>query len=66
MQKCLSIPQLTINEKKQRFQKTCEWYQVHSKEEKDKKQEYGHKQNQNLFKHEKQKLLNYRKKYYKL
>ena len=41
-------------------------YQNLSKEEKEKKEQYGHQCYKNLSEHEKQKLVEYRKKYYRI
>ena len=41
-------------------------YQNHSKEEKEKKQQYGHEGYKNLSEDEKQKLAEYTKKYYRM
>ena len=52
---------------KERLQKkACERCQSLSKEEKEKKQQYGHEWYKNLLVAEKQKLVGYRKKYYKM
>ena len=52
---------------KERLQKkSCEKYQSLSKEEKDKKGEHGGERYKNLSEYEKQYLVGYRKKYYKI
>ena len=51
---------------KKDFKKACEKYQSLSKEEKEKKWQYGRERYKNLPEDEKQKLAEYRKKYYKM
>ena len=54
-------------ENKGRFEKkACERYQILSKEEKEKKRQYGRERYKNLSEVGKQKLCEYRKKYYRM
>ena len=52
---------------KERLQKkACEKYQIYLKKKKKKKQQYGCENYKNLSEDEKQKLVEYRKKYYRI
>ena len=46
--------------------KACERYQNFYKEEKEKKRQYSHAHNKNLWVDEKEKVVEYRKKYYRI
>ena len=48
------------------FKKSRERYQKLSEEKKNKKREYGHEQDKNISEDEKQKLVEYRKRYYEM
>ena len=48
------------------MKKACERNQSLSKEEKEKKQQYGRERYKNLSEHKKQKLVEYRKECYKM
>ena len=63
VQKCLKLYQLFIIKKikKDYTKKTCERYQNLSKEEKEKKQQYGHERYKKLSEDEKQNLVGYTK-----
>ena len=52
--------------KERLIKRACERYQSLSKEEKEKKEQYGHACYKNLSENEKQKLVEYRKKYYRM
>ena len=64
VQKCLKLYQLFIIKKikKDYTKRTCERYQNLSKEEKEKKQQYGCERHRNLIEDEKNKLVEQRKK----
>ena len=51
---------------KKDYKKACERYQNLSKEEKEKKQQYGDEPYKNTSEDEKRKLFEYRKKYYRV
>ena len=63
VQKCLKLYQLFIIKKikKDYTKKTCERYQNLFKEEKEKKQQYGHELYKKLSEDEKQNLIEYTK-----